>query len=560
MKKLYLLFSIAIAVFLTACNSGSEIPPVNTEEEGEEFINVTASVTLPDSKSTKAVGLPEDPILGDDGKFWYEYQWDENKVQTLHVYFKGGGKTGKSTATFTVPTGYHPTKNPKPISIKIPIPTGFETLDNYTITGAFGVNGMDNNGICNIDPPTVINGNNEDYELPFYFPPTVVKNKNCQIQFNTYGSLIRVVINGNEDINTEVSFSELKIKTSVFSIKGKFDIKTATATAAPTWTKTVMGSNETVVTGSTYNPSFPGVAGTLKYNDFYKYTSLHTYTLHNVKTQPAVGTTPPTNAVVYVWGYPDPEIKSIDEETVNSFNDYQRAIYFSVHAPSRWFDYSVFTKNKWDQKKTYTINAFYTRGSLIFSELLYVQATASIFELYNISDTEIIDLRNYKLYDPQRRATVYFKDNNVMLKDYNVPADQGDALKLKPHQVLVIEGTGATDFLEGLGALYGKWGRKFWHNQTLGWFKHIQVNYRYQREVWFGHTATNNTYYILYADPDTGTNMIIDTIKAKSMGHGCKRNLDNNVPNPIYNSNGWAWYTIIGWMDDNYSNADFGVR
>jgi len=96
-------------------------------------------------------GVPDNATSG-----WYDYLWDGTKPQTLHVYFKSndGLTTGNTDTTFTVPMNYHSQNNPLLIDIKIPKPSNFAGINNFTIYGAFGISSMDSNGICAINPPT----------------------------------------------------------------------------------------------------------------------------------------------------------------------------------------------------------------------------------------------------------------------------------------------------------------------------------------------------------------------------------------------------------------------
>lgn len=507
-------------------------------EEG--YIVMDASIILPENDNTRAVGLPNNSTNG-----WYDYQWDSTKVQKLYVYFQAGGQTGVTSTQFKVPTGYHPVNNPKSIVIKIPKPANFSTINDFTIIGAFGIKDMDSQGICSIDPPAAIDGSNQNYELPFFFPPTQVKNNHCKIHFNTFGSVMRIVLHGDKNNPNPQTFTEFNVLTDVFAIKGTFDIKTAGTTTTgvgvdPKWNRTRMGPTETTFA---YQAPVNGIVSPMVTTTW---TSEHTYKLNNVSTDPATG-----EAVIYIWGYPYEGTPSYTEESSSNFNKYKRVITYGVtRADNSKYKYFAHTRNKLETKKVYTLHAFEPKGKLIFTEQVRYpipgggsqNTPGGIFELYNPTDAPL-DLRNYKLFDNFLGQWVHFKDNNPMLKDVNYPMTQVDNLTLRPKQALPIY----TANLPADPSIL----ESYWYNNKSDWYKQVTKDLSAFDQVWFGDATqvNNQVYYVVYCDPDTGFNQIVDIVGAiRSSYSFLYRNSANNTPNIIFpNSTIWL---------EGYSPAD----
>lgn len=527
MKKIYLLLSIALVAVLTACNPDNDTPQVS-----EDYITLNASIMLPKKDNSKTTGLPENAVDG-----WYEYEWDGTKNQTLWVLFQSGATKAVQKVTFQVPTGYHPTNKPHPITIEIRKPAGFEDINDFTIMGAFGIASMDNTGKCTINPPASIDGTNKNYDLPFYFAPTQVKdNRVNNINFKTYGSLMRVVVHGNPDTTTPINFTKLSLKTSVFAIKGTFDITTASATTDPTWTTVNTSSITESVTTKFNGDNDPT-------NIDYIYTSRHTYELTGVTADNT------QKGVFYIWGYPDLSVPSYTEHNHQNMNHYRRNIFFDIElSGGKVLPNSIQTKEKWETKKTYSMHApFVKTGTLIFTEFVHFQSSKVFFELYNPTNNTI-DLRDYALYDEKNDQWVYFDYNPYALLDCDIPHPTYQVEYLEPGGILVI-------YSRDVEGLPGN-GATFWHNNKVGYRRVITRRADlYPERTYFGYRPFEGNFYIIYKDPVTNTNVVIDTFAIAPSGtYGRKRVTTDNTPSPVYKSSNWSQYSSA-WF-----NAELGIR
>lgn len=320
MKIYYFILTAIAALLFTACDSGQEIPDTG----GSEFITVDLSLT-PDASLLRStvVGLPEDKNADN----YYDYIWNVADKQKVYVFFKSGTTTGVSSVEFNVPTGYHPINNPLPIKIKIPKPAAFSTLTNFEISGAMGVTGMDANGACTITPPTTIDGGNKKYNLPFYFSFTPVKNNQAEINFKTYGSLLRVELMHNSTITGTTTWNNLNLKTTVISTKGSFNVNTTDA--IPKWTRDKSTELREQV-------------GT---SEYYTYATNSSYTLSGVSTTKDTK----NKAVIYVWGVPNPDFPSSNPSA------YDREIWVTANNSVGQHLSFASTITNWNHRKTYTM-------------------------------------------------------------------------------------------------------------------------------------------------------------------------------------------------------------
>ncbi len=503
MKKIYLLLSVIIVFLLASC-SNNEI--IDGQQVNNETITISATVTLPERE--RVVGLPDDPNA--DG--WYDYEWDSNKKQKVYVLFQSGAMKDTSSVEFSVPTGYHPKNNPLKIEFKVKKPANFANIHNYQVSGAMGIYEMDNTGKCTITPPTTIDGNNQDYNLPFYFPITEVKNNSAKINFKTYGSLLRIVFTPNPEESITTTWSSIELKTSVISIQGSFNVNTS---SLPEWTHDNTFESTEQVTNTTS----------------YTYKTKKTYSLQNVSAAPG------SKAVAYIWGFPLP----LGTDAAGMDHD----IYLLKNtSPS--FIYLTTTKAAWENGKTYTMFANYKKPDLFISEFYHHTVTQTYFEIYN-STSAPVSLDGYYLYDANRGLWV----NLITEVETTVPA--GTTLNTVSAGDVVVVGTHLTK--NYYNAVIGN-EKDVWHNSIIR--NRLQIVE--SKEAW-GQVPEFGRYYLVYR-PTAGNNIIVDGFEnrgAISALAGMKRKSTINAPNPFnggYHGSSAEWDRYY----EPWFNADLGAR
>lgn len=409
MRKLTFTLALAFsALYFTGCSQSDILTDTTTnetttKESTGQVIKVTTVVESPQSGDQNTrVGLDIDATTKK-----LNLIWEEGDKVTVYPYFSDG-TTGKAGTPVEATMGTRNSDGTYNMSFDVNLPTDMSINENLRVSGALGVDDMNDNGQATIawdtkDLSTSAAG--RDYKLPMYFSPSAVSSNadgtyTIKAHFKVYGSLINLKLESH--LYDPYEPREFLLKTKNFSSKGTMNLADATATSAPSWTPSDASSEEFV---NSYFTNQGVVVGSR--------------TAESVIDDEAV------NGEYFLWAMPKPDDASTNTIVTATVHDYA----YDAATRSGRSEPIVHTYRlpKLVQGNYYGLTVKLT-SDLIITEVMS-NTLDNIYEIYNPTD-QPINLGDYSIVREERgnvtniRALTLGKDFNQY--DSNLKYSFGD--------------------------------------------------------------------------------------------------------------------------------------
>lgn len=394
-----LLFIASIGILSSCSKKGiSEEMTPTIHNTGEV---ISGSTEAPDLRSLFATEsrVALTPKIGDDGsKQGMNITWTEGEQVPLYTYFKQGSKQRPAEkAMITIKKRESDGKFVGIFEIKVPSGIQLNSGEKVYITGAIGIDGIDNDGVATISRSE--NVLEDGYIPPMYFPFYEVEeymNGNAKAyiikpHFKFYGSILNLHVTNN--MYDPLTINQIIFDTDeLFQVEGRMNLTTATGSTPPSWQPLAtdpFGTNE------------------------------KKWQVINIKPADFDQTTNKTRSFP-IWIKPDPNKQKSKKQVGEP--DPEFIVYFHNHKYKQSPATRGETGNTYKLKKDIKSNKVYDLPTLITSDLIFTEYSTAgnncdlaLMEVYNPTMDEI----RIRAYNLVRR------DPNEPGRSWRAPLGQG---------------------------------------------------------------------------------------------------------------------------------------
>ncbi len=237
-----ILIGVLLTMLFASCAKEQEVTPTNLSEE--QFVGSLELEEYPLDDELRMIIKDKKKANGalDGVMFDFNSEIGSRTPINLHLYFRKGDQiiVPQAPAKLTL-TSHDAGKKRYKGSFTITLPPELRGVNlketPVYVAGAIGVKSINAQGQAIIDPSNEIVGGR--YIIPMYFEERPLHKQGngyaiADVFLKVYGSLLQV--NLKSELYAPVYLKGLGLTTKAFSTSGGMNLRTATASSAPTWT------------------------------------------------------------------------------------------------------------------------------------------------------------------------------------------------------------------------------------------------------------------------------------------------------------------------------------